>query len=144
MKQIPLTQGQFALVDDSDFEMLNRYKWCSRKLRNKWYVQCNNYKTKKTNIIVMHRFILGCAKGDRKQVDHINGNGCDNRWCNLRACSAQTNQQNSRINKPTKTQSPSTAYWPDVIAVARRDAVAVKAVIHANAPWDGCLYRVGP
>ena len=28
MKQILLTQGRFALVDDGDFDWLNQYKWC--------------------------------------------------------------------------------------------------------------------
>lgn len=31
MKKIPLTQNKFALVDDDDFDVLNRYKWCADK-----------------------------------------------------------------------------------------------------------------
>lgn len=27
MKQIPLTQGQFALVDDEDYDWLMQWKW---------------------------------------------------------------------------------------------------------------------
>lgn len=29
MKTIPLTQGQVALVDEGDFDSLNRFNWCA-------------------------------------------------------------------------------------------------------------------
>jgi hypothetical protein len=34
MKHIPLTQGQFAIVDDADFEWLSKWKWTAQ--RSKW------------------------------------------------------------------------------------------------------------
>lgn len=34
MKRISLTQGQFALIDDADFESLNRFKWQARICQN--------------------------------------------------------------------------------------------------------------
>jgi hypothetical protein len=39
MKTIPLTQGKFAIVDDSDFEWLNQWKWYVQKSKNisVWY-----------------------------------------------------------------------------------------------------------
>ena len=39
MKLISLTQGQFAKVDDEDFEWLNQWKWCAayKKSTNSYY-----------------------------------------------------------------------------------------------------------
>ena len=42
----------------------------------------------------MHREILNSPRGS--QVDHINGNGLDNRRQNLRICSFKQNHLNSR------------------------------------------------
>ena len=30
MRAIPLTQGQWALVDDADYEWLMQYEWCAQ------------------------------------------------------------------------------------------------------------------
>lgn len=45
---------------------------------------------------LFHRVLLGTAAG--YVVDHINGNGLDNRACNLRECSHAENMRNRRIN----------------------------------------------
>ena len=31
MKEIPLTQGKFAIIDDEDYNEINKYKWYYRK-----------------------------------------------------------------------------------------------------------------
>ena len=40
----------------------------------------------------MHRVITGAPDG--KEVDHINGDGLDNRRCNLRICDGAQNRKN--------------------------------------------------
>lgn len=97
MKEIQLTQGQVALVDDEDYEELAKYKWqatwnkASRTYyaRRNWWAGGGSWGTTK-----MHRAIMGA--GDKEEVDHINHNGLDNRRENLRVCTKQQNQRNRR------------------------------------------------
>ena len=103
MKEIKLTKGRVALVDDEDFEKLNRYNWyalnCNKE--NRFYVLRNILFNGKKGIALMHREILGSAKP--LFVDHINGNGLDNRKENLRFVTPQQNQFNRKgCNKNNK------------------------------------------
>lgn len=96
-KQIRLSQGKFALVDDADFDFLSQWKWTLTQFRKKYtgyaYTHMtSSFGTKTT--VKMHRFLLGAPNGTI--VDHINGDGLDNRRANLRITSQIINQQNRR------------------------------------------------
>ncbi len=86
MKQIPLTKGQFALVDDEDFEYLNQWKWCAIKREGthtfyaKRRVVINN---DKITSIMMHRLIMKLSD-PKIIVDHKDRNGLNNQGDNLR------------------------------------------------------------
>lgn len=100
MKEIPLTQGKVALVDDEDFEKLNKHKWCAhRGSSDIWYAERGIYikKTRKVHHVRMHRVITNVKKG--KDVDHKNHNGLDNRKENLRICTRSQNSINSLFKK---------------------------------------------
>ncbi len=99
MKRIPLTQGQFALVDDEDYEWLSQYKWQAMKKRPKLWCASRHSKWdgKRSSSIKMHRNILDAKRG--QQVDHINGDSLDNRKANLRLCTGSQNQMNSHARK---------------------------------------------
>lgn len=97
-KQIKLTQGRFALVDDCDYETLNKYNW---SVSNGYATRAKSKKKGEeggTYVIFMHRAILGL--GDKREykteVDHINRNKLDNRRSNLRVCTHKQNSVNQR------------------------------------------------
>lgn len=98
MKQIPLTQGQFALVDDEDFEYLNKHKWYADKKTHTYYANTHLYINKKDTVISMHRMILGLTD-PKTQGDHKDKNGLNNQKYNLRICSCAQNQRNKRVKK---------------------------------------------
>lgn len=98
MKQIPLTQGKYAIIDDKNFEWLNQWKWCAEKIGNMYYA-VRTIKIDGKNIPqLMHRLILGLVRGDGKLTDHRNHNGLDNYIKNLRICN---NSQNHHNQLPT-------------------------------------------
>lgn len=98
MKKIPLTQGQFATVDDSDFDWLNQWKWYARleKGTNSFYAIRCDYSNPPSITIAMHRLILNLPVHDPRVGDHINWATLDNRRSNLRIATRAQNTQNSR------------------------------------------------
>jgi hypothetical protein len=84
---IPLTHGEVAMVDAEDFEELSKYKWSLA--RGRYAVRREKGKT-----ILMHRVIM--KPPDGMVVDHFDGNGLNNRRSNLRICTPQQNNYNSR------------------------------------------------
>jgi hypothetical protein len=87
MKEIGLTQGMVALVDDGDYEWLNQWKWYAGKLGNGYYASRHNGQP----VVLMHRQILGLVPGDGKIADHENRDSLDNRRKNLRVVSKSKN-----------------------------------------------------
>lgn len=98
MKRIPLTQGKFALVDDADYEWLMQWKWHAHNGRYTFYVECTVPYGRKKKALRMHRVVLGLDFSDKRQVDHINGDGLDNRRKNLRIATNAQNQRNRGKN----------------------------------------------
>ena len=88
MKEIPLTRGKFAIVDDEDYERFGSQRWhCS----SAGYARQTGPNRES---IFLHRLIVGAGLG--QVVDHINRNPLDNRRANLRICTHAQNLQNAR------------------------------------------------
>lgn len=95
MKRVPLTRGKYAIVDNEDFERVSKLKWHFLNTgggyaKHTYYL--GDYKQKD---ITLHRFIINAPEG--VEVDHINGNGLDNRKCNLRLCNRTENTWHTSI-----------------------------------------------
>ncbi|MHC4517368.1 MAG: HNH endonuclease [Planctomycetota bacterium] len=88
VRRIPLGNGLFATVDAADYEALSKYRWYASWHGRIVYARCRE----KGKDMYMHRMIMRPPKG--YIVDHIDGNGLNNRRCNLRVCTHQQNQAN--------------------------------------------------
>lgn len=103
MKEIPLTRGKIALVDDEDYERLSEWKWSYNgtgyAVRSEHYYRDGK---RRTRTILMHREIIKTPDG--METDHINGDRLDNRKCNIRPCDRKQNVWNngSQLNKTSQ------------------------------------------
>lgn len=105
---IPLTKGQETIVDpiDADLADLNWYALES-KSGGYYAVRHGSRKTVPRPTFLMHRVILerklGRSLTKGEFPDHEDGNGLDNRRCNLRLATHQQNMRNSRVKKSSKS-----------------------------------------
>ena len=105
MKEIPLTQGKIALVDDEDYERVNSHKWYAGRDGRTFYAHRNTpIKDGKQITCIMHRFILGLGKGDGKYVDHIDHDGLNNQKSNIRIVTHSQNHMNRISLKNTSSK----------------------------------------
>jgi len=104
MKEIPLTQGKVAIVDDEDFEWLSQWRW--------YYT--NGYAARSVRaggkkMILMHREICKTIKG--METDHQDGDRLNNQRTNLRSCTHSENQQNTRMTRRNKSGYKGVSYF---------------------------------
>ncbi len=101
---IPLTRGQFAIVDAEDYPQLSQYTWFAEGTPKNYYaVRKQNGKS-----IKMHRQITNAP--DHLVVDHIDHSGLNNRNENLRPCTFAQNCRNLR-STAKKTSKYKGVYW---------------------------------
>lgn len=99
--KICLTRGKFTLIDSEDFEFLNRWKWFAIQIGRKYYAVRSKREGKTNKRIYLHRQIL---KAQLKEVvDHIDGDGLNNKKVNLRVCSRAENVRNQSVRVTSKS-----------------------------------------
>jgi hypothetical protein len=157
VREIPLSQGKVALVDDEDYEQLAQHKWHAAKSRTKWYASrnvghlgdgCEQGK------LAMHQAIMGTRDG----VDHIDGDGLNNQRSNLRratqaqnVCNARRRSDNTSGFKGVSWNPQSKAWRADIMVGGRRHYLgkfatreeAAEAYAAAVSPYHGEFGRTG-
>lgn len=86
-----ITKGMTCKIDPEDFDKVKNHSWCAVKGKKTFYAQS---RISKNELCFIHNIIM-----DAKIIDHINGDGLDNRKSNLRKC---TITQNNRNRGPSK------------------------------------------
>jgi len=103
MKQIQLTKGKVAIVDDEDYYMLSKIKWQATESLNTFYASASLPRVGgKQKTVKMHRLILGVTD-PKIHCDHRDGNGLNNQKSNLRICTNGENQRNACLRTDNKT-----------------------------------------
>jgi hypothetical protein len=105
MREIPLSQGQVALIDDSDYDLVSQHKWYANWCSSTHsFYAVRNVKSAEgyARSVRMHRLLMGLEHGDNRCVDHANGLTLDNRRSNLRIVTVRQNNQNKRTHRSGK------------------------------------------
>jgi hypothetical protein len=111
MKEIQLTQGMVALVDDEDFERLSQYKWYALADGNTFYARRHiRGEDGKQKVIQMHREILKLT-AKNIECDHINHNGIDNQKHNLRCCTRAENSMNQMSRRGSSSKYKGVSWY---------------------------------
>lgn len=85
------THGSHDIFYDSeDHDLILSYKWVPKKDHKNGRFYAYTYIKSLKKCVFLHNFILGITG-----IDHRNGNGLDNRRCNLRRASPSQNGHNA-------------------------------------------------
>jgi len=130
-KTIPKIKKQTILIDDEDYEWVSAVKWYTTS----GYAKSYEFR--------MHRLIMNAPPD--MEVDHINGNGLDNRRANLRLCTKSQNQANC------KTQIGTSKYkgvcWHDMgkkwLAYIVKDYKTIYLGLYKTEDEAGLAYNFG-
>lgn len=112
MKEITLTKGYVALVDDEDYEWLNQYKWHAdvRKNTKNVYAKRTTWVNRKVGGVLMHRQILGILDKPEIEGEHKDRNGLNNQRENIRQATRSQNLWNTSSAK-NATSKYLGVYW---------------------------------
>ena len=102
---VPLNAGAIAIVDAIDVDLVRPFNWTF----NRAYAMAHEVRGR---TMYMHRLIAGIhGVGRRIVVDHVNGDGLDNRRANLRICSQAENGRNMSTSRPHSSRFKGVSWY---------------------------------
>lgn len=130
-----------AIVDEADYEGLSQFRWNVARLGNTFYAMRNVRRDDGTwSVELMHRRLMSGVQ----RVDHVNGNGLDNRRVNLRAATNSQNCANRRGPQRNNTSGYLGVSWHKQTGKWRADVQHKGRKYHAglfNCPTVAALHR---
>lgn len=103
-REISLTKGLVAIVDQFDFELVSVHRWYAKwsECTQSFYAATSISVSGKSKTLRMHRLILSISD-PRILCDHANQDTLDNRRSNLRVATYQENNRNHRLRKDNRS-----------------------------------------
>ena len=101
MKFINITRDAVVVIDDEDYERISRHRWALNPEGSGYAIRKGAKRRGEKRTVAMHQEIMHAPPGSL--IDHINGNGLDNRKSNLRFADTQKNSFNKAKAKGTYT-----------------------------------------
>lgn len=100
VKEIPLTKGYIALVDDEDYEWLMQWKWHYEDSEVGYARSFEKVDGRQVQFKMHQKIMEQCGHNlTGFEVDHVDGNGLNNRKSNLRLATRIQNARNRKVNK---------------------------------------------
>lgn len=91
-----------VIIDAEDIPKVEGYTWCVNKHKNTFYAVTNiQLGNRKYKSLYLHRLIMDFPE---LHIDHVSGNGLDNRKSNLRICTCQENHMNRKSHKNSSSK----------------------------------------
>jgi len=99
-----LSKGLIGIISSQDKETFGAHKWCAsiRQDGQIYAIRRKVFPDGSSKLVTLHREIMGKSES-HIQVDHINGNGLDNRRRNLRFCTPSQNSTNQKLRSTNTT-----------------------------------------
>ena len=111
------SEAVWATIDDADAEAVNKLTWSKCKGKKTTYAVT----TIRGYNLPLHRFLMGLERFDKRHINHIDGNGLNNKRSNLEYSSPLHNAQsirkiNSELNIGCVYHYPKTSGFNKFIA----------------------------
>lgn len=87
------------IIDDEDYEKFCEHNWYIHHQPNTKYCRFNITIDEKKTTLALHRFLMNLKHGDKRVINHKDGNGLNNKRSNLEICDVMYNSQSLNTKK---------------------------------------------